>query len=537
MFPWPFPLPKFVEYGGKQCFSPPHTLSDAEIFVFSLDADREILQNLFDKCLNDLTPSFEYRSLDQVLIVFHRVKALVPQDSKVAIEEEGEVTFFIPFIKIEKNFFQFALGTIERLLSKSSTVVGVFVPYIFLNSSPALITGREVYGYPKEWGDIKFPWQYMISTREKFDKIYYEILNEMEGKKDEFKSELGNKLKDELENDIESKFRNEERVNEDNASKLKEQLQKTFGEELKKNLKKKFDKELNQIKDNILKKHGEKNLSAGIEDFKLEIRGWQKKDGTSDKKHLLLRISRSKSESDQEIEKDIDEMFEDQLFKMIDKQIGKLLVDQSTHKLDNNFSEKIEEIFSKQFDDYFDTLFDELLDNLKLEPDEFKHEGDVVVSAKAIDRTRHLIESFAQSMDQEVMGMFPYLSKLFDLKVFESISKRVMSLALPTVFLKQFRDAKAGEDACYRGIVESEYVADKFQECKIFLTNPTDIDVEIKYLESHPIAQELGLKPKSREEPEVFQGKFWLWAKSDFRLEAGKIIRESGVSPFGQSRQ
>lgn len=426
------PLPEYISYGGEQSFSPPHTLHDSEIFVFSLAADRKVLQTLFDKCLNALTPGFEYRSLDQVIIVFHRVKALIPGDANIAIEEEGEVTFFIPFIKVEKHFLKFLWGTVERLLSTSSAVLGVFVPYIFLNSSPALITGREVYGYPKQWGEIKFPWIQLIPDDE-FEQVAEQIGQEIKEETEIFK-EIGNST-------------------EKDSPEQTKQIENAY----------------KKIVDDVIKTY-DQNIDSSIDKFTLKIRGWEKKDGTSDKEHELLTID-----------------FAD---------------------VPNN-------------------------SNSDPAPDLDKPESDVIICASALNRGLELVKGFAQSMDQEVITMFPLLAKLFGLNFFEALANRVLSLTLPTVFLKQFRDAKAGTKACYQAIIEAEYTADDFQDCQLFLTNPPDVDITIKYLESHPIAQELGLKPVKREEPERFRGKFWLKAKSSFRLEEGKIIRESVHPPRG----
>ncbi|MEM8640707.1 MAG: acetoacetate decarboxylase family protein [Cyanobacteria bacterium P01_G01_bin.54] len=351
-----FPLPDYVEYGSKQFFAPIYSHHNSQVFVFSLEADRQVLQALCDKCLNNLVSGFEYRSLDYVIVIFHNVERIDCGESDYALKLDGEVLFLIPVVKIEKNFFQFAWGSFQRFFLSPSEMACVFVPYIFLDSSPGMASGRELYGYPKEMGHIKFP----------PDKM--------------------------------------------NAS-------------------------------NGRLKYGDC--------FDLNIRACEKENGEVQQEETLLRI----------------------------------------------------------------TCIEE--------------GGESNLDEKGLSQVQDITQQMSEWLDGEIQRMFPRISNLFNLRLFHNL----LSPTLHTVLLKQFRDVKRGSKACYRAIIEAEYTEADFKNFELYFSHPPQVEIDIKPLESHPIAKELGLKPISPEQPDKFRGSYWLWAKLNFKLDEGEIIYESGVMP------
>ncbi|MGB0562017.1 MAG: acetoacetate decarboxylase family protein [Spirulinaceae cyanobacterium] len=351
-----FPLPDYIRYGSKHFFAPIYRHHNSQVFVFSLAAERQVLQDLCDKCLNNLTSGFEYRALDYVTVIFHNVERIDCGESDYALKLDGEVLFLIPVVKIEKDFFKFLWGSVERFFLSPSEMACVFVPYIFLDSSPGMVSGRELYGYPKEMGQIKFP------------------------------------------------------------------------------------------QDQLNREHG--RLKPG-DTFELNLRAWEKENGDVQRDETLLKITCLEEGGDQKIDE------------------------------------------------------------------------------KGLTKIQTMAQSLSTILDAEIQRMFPLISDWFSLKPF----KNLLSPTLHTVLLKQFRDVKEGTKACYQAVVEAEYSAADFKNFELYFPSPPQVEVKIKPLESHPIAQELGLKSIAADQPDTFQGSYWLWSKLNFELEEGEIIHESAVIP------
>ena len=145
-------LPNYVERGGELVFEQPFYLGDAQLFGFLLKGTEDKLQALCDRYLNkprlqtgqslkDL--DFRYRTdTDLVLLCFDSVEEVKSSNNQASFQEPAELLFWI-LTRVEKrvgNQFVF-----DRFVW--------FIPYIFLgDSAPAMATGREVYGIPKDWG-------------------------------------------------------------------------------------------------------------------------------------------------------------------------------------------------------------------------------------------------------------------------------------------------------------------------------------------------------------------------------------------------
>jgi hypothetical protein len=135
--------PQYIERGGEQTFAQPYNLKNTQLFGFVLEGNSNNLQYLCDKYLNQPAKGqVQYRPVSNyIILTFDSIGNITSTDSpdsqKGSFSEAGEVIFWI--------------------LTKSERGLALFIPYIFVNSSPALASGREVYGFPKEWGWFQIP--------------------------------------------------------------------------------------------------------------------------------------------------------------------------------------------------------------------------------------------------------------------------------------------------------------------------------------------------------------------------------------------
>jgi hypothetical protein len=120
-------------------------------YVFYLNADVAALQALCDRCLN--APSnnhLRYRPVDvplfghYVALTFQHFDRLLSDPNPKCGYQKGmhsynEASFWVPVAREAADGSQ---GPLE-----------MFIPYMFVDNWIALATGREVYGFPKEYAD------------------------------------------------------------------------------------------------------------------------------------------------------------------------------------------------------------------------------------------------------------------------------------------------------------------------------------------------------------------------------------------------
>ena len=92
---------------------------------------------------------------------------------------------------------------------------------------------------------------------------------------------------------------------------------------------------------------------------------------------------------------------------------------------------------------------------------------------------------------------------------------RFINNHIPLVFLKQFRDAQNTYKACYQSIIEAPLKVENFFEGGIILNSYT---LNIAALESHPLAQNLGLKAGEQ------RSTLGAWMRVDFALGNGMEV-------------
>jgi hypothetical protein len=135
--------PPYIERGGEQAFEQPYHLDDTKLFGFVLEGTAQNLQALCDKYLNQpANNQVKYHpASNSIILTFDSIGNITspdrPDRQKGSFSEAGEVIVWI--------------------LTQSKKGLAWFIPYIFVNSSPAMVSGREVYGFPKKWGWFQLP--------------------------------------------------------------------------------------------------------------------------------------------------------------------------------------------------------------------------------------------------------------------------------------------------------------------------------------------------------------------------------------------
>ena len=89
--------------------------------------------------------------------------------------------------------------------------------------------------------------------------------------------------------------------------------------------------------------------------------------------------------------------------------------------------------------------------------------------------------------------------------------------SIPLVFLKQFRDIADTRRACYQAVVEAPIHIQTFRQGGIL---PDAYTLSVHSLESHPLAQALGLKLNDGKQSAALG----VWMQVDFSIDVGKEI-------------
>ena len=145
-------LPDFVEWDGDLAFGPPYELNGTSMSVFLLRADWRALRALCDRYLNRVLAGGNVRYVPLaglVGLVFAHVArgpSLAPGDYDKGYLIEHEAAFAVPVVRCRLDGGRLAAEEISA-----------FMPYIWVDSGPAMIGGRETYGFPKQWSEVVLP--------------------------------------------------------------------------------------------------------------------------------------------------------------------------------------------------------------------------------------------------------------------------------------------------------------------------------------------------------------------------------------------
>jgi hypothetical protein len=133
-------LPNYVDFGGGQDLVQPYVMKGVRFYGFLVKCRQDAIQNLLDTRLNAPSSNqFGYgAAFSHILVAFTVTEKASPQGDMGYIEET-DVAFWYP--SYAWNPFRLRW----------------FLPYVFVDSSYAVVSGREVYGFPKANGTYRIP--------------------------------------------------------------------------------------------------------------------------------------------------------------------------------------------------------------------------------------------------------------------------------------------------------------------------------------------------------------------------------------------
>jgi hypothetical protein len=135
--------PPYLLLGGAQCYAQPFDCENARLFGFLLDADGDALRRLCDERLNQPSGGkVRYHPLAPVVLLaaaeIERVHVGMT-DGREFYTPEIDVAFWVPLV---------AFKTVAGIEIAERFVW--FLPYLFVDNTWAVASGREIYGFPKE---------------------------------------------------------------------------------------------------------------------------------------------------------------------------------------------------------------------------------------------------------------------------------------------------------------------------------------------------------------------------------------------------
>ena len=134
--------PRYVERGGEVVYRAPFVGRGARMYCFLLRAGMHELSRMLDRYLNEPSGgAVDFRPVAPfVMLNFNDVDIVAsadPVDMMIGGMREQEVILWTLAFDVRRN----------RLAS--------FIPYIFVDSGVVMANGREVYGFPKQFGVFK----------------------------------------------------------------------------------------------------------------------------------------------------------------------------------------------------------------------------------------------------------------------------------------------------------------------------------------------------------------------------------------------
>ncbi len=134
-------LPDYVDGDiGIPVFRGPYLQREAHIAAFLLPARVESLRALCDTYLNTpMAGAVAYKPLVPYVLLLYaemRIQSLDERDQAIGWMQETEVSFWTP-------------------VTTRTNQAAWFLPYLFVDNPYAIATGREVYGFPKMWGQFE----------------------------------------------------------------------------------------------------------------------------------------------------------------------------------------------------------------------------------------------------------------------------------------------------------------------------------------------------------------------------------------------
>jgi uncharacterized protein with NAD-binding domain and iron-sulfur cluster len=130
---------------GGLSLAPPAMFTNATAFLFTISANRHALQSMVDKFLNSIAPaSVQYSVVaDYVGLSFTDIERCTSKAENIGWLPGREAAFWIPLRESRGN-------------PKSQRFV-LWSPYIFIDYAIGMVSGREIWGWPKALAEIGFP--------------------------------------------------------------------------------------------------------------------------------------------------------------------------------------------------------------------------------------------------------------------------------------------------------------------------------------------------------------------------------------------
>lgn len=148
--------PKYVDFGGLATAPGPLQCRGVTMYGFWVAGDRQRLRDLC--CRVFAVPSkgrVVVKPLPAVLITFVRIDEIVSEHKDfrhIGRVGEREVVVWVPTFVFRSPRAVPAQRRASFL--RLENPLAAFIPYIWLDNSISIASGREVYGYPKVWGRL-----------------------------------------------------------------------------------------------------------------------------------------------------------------------------------------------------------------------------------------------------------------------------------------------------------------------------------------------------------------------------------------------
>jgi hypothetical protein len=143
--------PRFVQPGGSQTYPQPLNLQDCHLFSFVLEADATALRQICDTFLNDpVNGQVTYVPLASCALLMVAMIgkiscANLPPDRQFWLPET-DIALWVPVLKGKTEGGLFVAESLQW-----------FLPYVFVDNTWAVASGREIYGYPKAMSSFELP--------------------------------------------------------------------------------------------------------------------------------------------------------------------------------------------------------------------------------------------------------------------------------------------------------------------------------------------------------------------------------------------
>jgi uncharacterized protein with NAD-binding domain and iron-sulfur cluster len=146
------PYAAYVERGGESCFRQPLELRGVDLSGYVVDADLDALETLCRRQLDEPAGGrARYVPLvPKVLLVAARI------DQATSADEQDRDKGHLPEIDVG---FWVPVGVLEPEANGEYRLVDLawFLPYLWVDNPWAMVTGREIYGFPKSLGRFELP--------------------------------------------------------------------------------------------------------------------------------------------------------------------------------------------------------------------------------------------------------------------------------------------------------------------------------------------------------------------------------------------